>query len=64
MTIQIDARLHLENPQITLRNCQNGKILMRWGSSKIQQWLKNGDISYKDLNNPGFSWQELMQSTR
>ena len=64
MSIQIDARLHLSQPEIILRNSQSGEILMRWYRATIQRWLANGDICYQDLRDPNYNWQELMQSTR
>lgn len=64
MLIQIDARLHLNQPEILLRSGRNGRILMRWSSQTVQQWLEQGDICYQELQKPGYNWQELLNSTR
>jgi len=36
MSIQVDARLHLSQPEIILRNSQTGEILMRWYRATVQ----------------------------
>lgn len=64
MRIQIDARLHLSQPEIFLRSGRNGRILMRWSSHTVQQWLEQGDISSHELMDPNYNWQELLMSTR
>ena len=64
MGIIIDARLDQAQPRIYLRSVRNGQILMSWNSEAINQWLENGDISYNDLCNNQYTWQDLLQATR
>ena len=64
MTIQIDARLHLAQPEILLRNRSSGRVMMRWSSHTVRQWLENGDICYADFTNSQYDWIELLQATR
>ena len=48
MNIQVDARRHLSQPGILLRNNQTGEVLIYWSHATIQRWLADGDICYKD----------------
>jgi hypothetical protein len=64
MPVQIDARLHLSEPEIILRSPGNGKILMRWKANKVQQWIEQGDITCNELSETHYHWLELLQSTR